>query len=726
MLRRILTVEEDPEASETIVVTKKVDFGFGVASSLIPALVIMDGTFLGHTAGTQESPEAETRETALELTAENLQELILDRQLSESEFAAILEANRWDVHDVLAHIEEVVGESQKPNAEVYVFRETVSFFGHNAPKYKSLPAELRGSANAYPNSWDGDGGTALPTIWQTSQGGDHPANGPHTFLERSVEGVLPESWMVVEGETSGGTGIERKLYQVDSTAGATLADYGLSSKCTGLTLKHAPGGVEIAPGSEPGFLVRRTVAQVRSEQLELAPRRPITKESIRRDGTAYDDESRVGCKTLSLQGVVPNLAVGQAIALRGECEDPAGVAKTEIVTLGSEPIHDMAALSTRLTFTEGTDFAYARETITLNANVVPATHGETVQEILGSGAGAQGNQMFKLSKPPLTYTAAETASGAESTLQVRVDGILWREAPHFHGVSADEKNYIVRIDNSAVARVTFGDGTEGARLPTGSENVAVEYRSGLGLGGELDAGRLTLLKTKPLGVREVTNPVSAGDAANPETLADARENAPLRVLTLDRVVSVQDYEDFARTFAGIGKARASVIWNGAREIVHTTVASASGGGVSAETIGKLRNALDDARDPREQILIDSFDSLRFKVAVKLRIDSAYLWDNVHGEAEQALNAAFSFEERAFGQPVTAAEIIAAIHGIGGVLAVDLDGLQIYSEEEGPIGRPLNWILSAKGARYLPTDHRIAPAQLLLIESSGIEITEMTL
>ncbi|MFO0979778.1 MAG: hypothetical protein U0996_25490 [Planctomycetaceae bacterium] len=37
---------------------------------------------------------------------------------------------------------------------------------------------------------------------------------------------------------------------------------------------------------------------------------------------------------------------------------------------------------------------------------------------------------------------------------------------------------------------------------------------------------------------------------------------------MDRLVSVQDYEDFARTYAGIGKASASMI----QGTVHVTIA----------------------------------------------------------------------------------------------------------------------------------------------------------
>ena len=55
-------------------------------------------------------------------------------------------------------------------------------------------------------------------------------------------------------------------------------------------------------------------------------------------------------------------------------------------------------------------------------------------------------------------------------------------------------------------------------------------------------------------MKEVINPLRASGGADRETRDQARKNAPLAVRALDRLVSTQDYADFARTFAGIGKA----------------------------------------------------------------------------------------------------------------------------------------------------------------------------
>src|SRR5690606_28817649 len=124
---------------------------------------------------------------------------------------------------------------------------------------------------------------------------------------------------------------------------------------------------------------------------------------------------------------------------------------------------------------------------------------------------------------------------------------------------------------------------------TGSDNVVARYRTGIGLAGEVDAGRLSVLQVRPLGIREAVNPVPATGAEDPEQLDDARGNAPLTVRTLDRIVSLRDYADFARAFAGVGKADAVALWDGRRRVVAVTIASASGSVV--EEASKLYGSL---------------------------------------------------------------------------------------------------------------------------------------
>ena len=56
--------------------------------------------------------------------------------------------------------------------------------------------------------------------------------------------------------------------------------------------------------------------------------------------------------------------------------------------------------------------------------------------------------------------------------------------------------------------MTFGDGVHGARLPTGVENVTAIYRNGIGTPGNVRARQISLLATRPLGVKDGDQPAA--------------------------------------------------------------------------------------------------------------------------------------------------------------------------------------------------------------------------
>ena len=120
----------------------------------------------------------------------------------------------------------------------------------------------------------------------------------------------------------------------------------------------------------------RPPAHVQSERLALAQlpiEAPIGK------GTAEELQ-------LTLERTVLNLRPGQFVALTGERADLPGVKASEIVTL--KEIQHSGGFTTLFFESPGLTLRYVRDTVVLNANVAPATHGETVAEVLGSGDGA--------------------------------------------------------------------------------------------------------------------------------------------------------------------------------------------------------------------------------------------------------------------------------------------------------------------------------------------------
>ena len=372
-----------------------------------------------------------------------------------------------------------------------------------------------------------------------------------------------------------------------------------------------------------------------------------------------------------------------------------------------------------LTLEKPLKYAYDPETVTIYGNVVLATHGETITEVIGSGDGTVANQSFTLKKPPLTYISAPTAKGAKSTLEIRVDDVQWSEVDTLYQQDRQLQGYIIRLTNDGTPIITFGDGKDGARLPTGEDNLTATYRSGIGLEGQVDAESLTLIKQRPLGIIEATNPLPATGAASPETLLQAREKAPSKIRTLDRIVSLQDFEDFARGFPGIGKAQAIPLWNGQSQFVHITVAGVDGSLIDASSnlYQQLVTAIDNNRDPIQIVQVDSYEPLLFNLEAKFQFDSRYESDKLIENITQALQQKFTFTKRNFGQNVTTAEVIATIQRVEGVVAVDLDALYKRGTSRG-----LEQSLSAALARWDEEQNQALPAQLLLLNSQNISLS----
>ena len=125
-------------------------------------------------------------------------------------------------------------------------------------------------------------------------------------------------------------------------------------------------------------------------------------------------------------------------------------------------------------------------------------------------------------------------------------------------------------------------------MPTGSANIKATYRYGIGRAGTSTPWQISQLATHPLGLQGVVNPLPASGGADRDSLDQARRNAPLAVTALDRLVSVQDYADFARTYAGIAKASAVRLSDGRAELVHLTIAGGTGAGAVAGDLRSIR------------------------------------------------------------------------------------------------------------------------------------------
>jgi hypothetical protein len=321
---------------------------------------------------------------------------------------------------------------------------------------------------------------------------------------------------------------------------------------------------------------------------------------------------------------------------------------------------------------------YDRIATTVNANVGVATAGSPVTELLGNGSAATPNQSFTLKQTPLTYVQAPTPSGAASSLRVTANGATWAEVPALYQQPPQAQVFETINLSGGSATVQFGDGIEGATLPTGSNNIIANYRVGIGSAGNAGAATITTLVDRPAGVKGVNNPMAATGGQDAQSADDIRANAPQTVLTLGRAVSITDYQNFAATFAGIAKASALWIPNGINRGVFLTVAAAGGAALPPGnvTLANLTAALRNYGNSNVALFVQSFYETLFGLNADILYDPRYNSAAVAASVMALLTSTYSFASRTFGQGVSGDEIAALIQSVQGVVAVNVNSVTV--------------------------------------------------
>ncbi len=630
------------------------------------------------------------------LNASTVQQIIA-KQWESDTLLGLASIQNWPVDQLATEINQQIAQpSTAPNSGLWVFRQRAAAFGYNAPLWDSIQPGLRvegvflqadlsttppGTKNfaipaPYGTTWEN-----LHLDYYDSCSGGQCA----LYLDSTYPDVVANSWIALLSP-----GIATATLQVSSNTETTYSAFTLSAKVSMLSVAQA------SPLSS--FPIRGTTILCQSESLPLA-QVPIL--------------DIVQGNVITLDRAYLGLATGSRVVITGERSDLSGVTVAEFRVLQEVILQDGFTV---ITLDSSLDYPYKRATVQINANVALSTNGETVQEILGSGDGSQIFQSFVLQQSPLTYISAETPSGTQSTLEIRVDDLLWEEVSFFYGHGPEEHIYITRQDDAGNTTVMFGDGLTGSRLPTGQQNIKATYRRGIGIGGLVRANQLSLMLTRPLGVKAANNPQAATGAADSEQLDDARQNATLTIMTLGRIVSLQDYQDFARAFAGIDKALATWTWSGQQRIVLLTVAGVNGATVAVDST-LYKNLTDSIRlcsEPFVRLLLQPYDPIFFRVGGTVAVDPAYILDEVEANVEDALRTAFSFAERDFGQPVHLSEVISTIQNVVGVLDVDLT--EFYRSDLPP---ELATHIPAAVPR--PGKEEFFAAQLLTLDSRPLDL-----
>jgi predicted phage baseplate assembly protein len=414
------------------------------------------------------------------------------------------------------------------------------------------------------------------------------------------------------------------------------------------------------------------------------------------------------------------LLPGRSLIVRGTRTSDGAPVVHSVTLVAAHPVDDGRCV---LEIDVPLPAALDRASVVVYGNVALASHGESVSQVLGSGDASAAFQRFELRQLPLTYRAAANEIGAAAALTVRVGDIEWKERDSLYGAAPTNRVFTLGVDEQGRNLVTFGDGVRGARLPSGNNNVRAAYRKGIGAAGNVDPDKLTQLLTRQLGLKSVSNPLPAQGGTDPEPPDEARRAMPLMTRTLGRVVSLLDYEDFARAFSGIAKAQAQVLQLPAGPVVAVTIAGPDGAALTdtSPVWKNLLGALTMSGDPHVAVRLLGLEASTFRLGIKVKRDPAYDSKTVLAAVEAALRAHFSFASHDLGQPVHQSDVVAVAQAVPGVVAVDIT--RLYGGTQ-----PAAQTLPSKQVRLLASRMRVEggiaqPAELLTLDAGPFDLLE---
>ena len=313
---------------------------------------------------------------------------------------------------------------------------------------------------------------------------------------------------------------------------------------------------------------------------------------------------------------------------------------------------------------------FTRENLRIAGNVALASHGERqAEKVLGSGDATLSGQRFVLAQQAVSFVPdPKQPRGVRADIDVVVDGRIWEQVGTLRDVGPADSVYAVKITEDGTLELEFGDGQTGRRLPTGSNNVRVRARVGVGLAGNLPAGTLTkITRPHPL-VSAVQQPLPAVGGNDRETADSLRKTAPTTLLTLERCVSPADFASLAAAHASIWQARAFVRPSlGTRAHRVEVVVVPADGAELGELAQTLATFLQSHALPNVEVTVSRFVPLPVTLAVTVEIDLAAFEPAVVLRAVRAaLYDALSLRRRQLGQPVFLGDIYAVVENVPGV------------------------------------------------------------
>ncbi len=263
------------------------------------------------------------------------------------------------------------------------------------------------------------------------------------------------------------------------------------------------------------------------------------------------------------------------------------------------------------------------------------------------------------------------------------NGTAWTARRDLLNSSASAEEFVAEINNDGAAVIRFGNDVHGRRPDPGTKFFAT-YRVGNGRAGNIGTDSLTHIALNIPEIVSVYNPLPAQGGADPETLEDVRQRAPVAYRMQERAVTPSDYAEVTERYPDVQRTAATFRWTGSWHTMFLTVDRSGGAALSEQFETDIRTHVERYRMAGHDLEVNEPQFVALEIDIHVCVGS----DHFRSDVERELYDLFSNRDLSdgrrglfhpdnftFGQPVYLSAIYAAAHQVTGVQSVEVRTFQ---------------------------------------------------
>lgn len=301
--------------------------------------------------------------------------------------------------------------------------------------------------------------------------------------------------------------------------------------------------------------------------------------------------------------------------------------------------------------------------------VVNVIQGTTVNdEIVGYSDGSP-TQQFKLSVPNVV-----TTNSTIYAFEVSVNNVVYSLVENLADYYPSSEVFTVLTDAENYTYLLFGDNTNG-KIPPFNAEITVSYRVCDGALGNLGENAILSVSSAPDGsypaVIVVGSSATSG-GEDPESTDSIRENIPKSLRSLNRAITLEDFENIAIQVPGVLRAKAIA---SSFSSVTLYVKAVSGRNLSNALKKEIAFTLNSKTVPGITVTILDYVPVYPKIKVLAYAESKASSTRLTYDIQSILGTLFSSDYTTFNQRFSDVDIASIITDIPGIKYVTITGLE---------------------------------------------------